>query len=73
MSVEAIKNGNVNLPYDGRFVFAEVNADKVHWVLQADGDWRKIIEKNVYVKQIDELFLYTVYLELLYQHAFRVF
>ena len=47
VSVEAIRNGNVNLPYDGRFVFAEVNSDKVHWVLQENGDWRKIIEKNV--------------------------
>ncbi|KAK2155991.1 hypothetical protein LSH36_224g02007 [Paralvinella palmiformis] len=52
VSVEAIRNGNVNLPYDGRFVFAEVNSDKVHWVLQENGDWRKIIEKNVVGQKI---------------------
>ncbi|XP_069113007.1 hemocyte protein-glutamine gamma-glutamyltransferase-like [Argopecten irradians] len=27
----AIKNGDVTVPYDGRFIFAEVNADIVSW------------------------------------------
>ena len=36
MSLLAIKRGEVNLPYDGRFVFAEVNADKVYWVVGDD-------------------------------------
>ncbi|XP_071173107.1 protein-glutamine gamma-glutamyltransferase K-like isoform X1 [Mytilus edulis] len=31
MSVAAIKTGNCELLYDGPFVFAEVNADKVNW------------------------------------------
>uniref|UniRef100_A0A2C9LAG3 Transglutaminase-like domain-containing protein n=1 Tax=Biomphalaria glabrata TaxID=6526 RepID=A0A2C9LAG3_BIOGL len=31
VSVAAIKQGAVNEPYDGSFVFAEVNADRVHW------------------------------------------
>ncbi|VDI37121.1 transglutaminase 1 [Mytilus galloprovincialis] len=31
MSVAAIKSGNCELLYDGPFVFAEVNADKVNW------------------------------------------
>ncbi|XP_078687728.1 coagulation factor XIII A chain-like isoform X1 [Branchiostoma floridae x Branchiostoma belcheri] len=29
--VSAIKNGHVYLPYDTKFVFAEVNADRVSW------------------------------------------
>ena len=33
MSLLAIRRGEVNLPYDGPFVFAEVNADKVYWVV----------------------------------------
>ncbi|KAH9499761.1 hypothetical protein Btru_077760 [Bulinus truncatus] len=31
VSVAAIRQGAVNEPYDGAFVFAEVNADRVHW------------------------------------------
>ena len=48
-SVAAIKQGYVNLCYDAGFIFAEVNADKVHWVLKenTEDDWRKIIEKHV--------------------------
>lgn len=38
MSLKAIKNGEVNLPYDGSFVFAEVNADRVHWTQNLDGE-----------------------------------
>ncbi|KAM8967046.1 protein-glutamine gamma-glutamyltransferase 4 [Pelodytes ibericus] len=38
-SVTAIRNGEVYLPYDGKFVFAEVNADKVHWLVkEIDGE-----------------------------------
>ncbi|XP_053323403.1 protein-glutamine gamma-glutamyltransferase 4 [Spea bombifrons] len=32
-SLTAIKNGEVYLPYDAKFVFAEVNADRVHWLV----------------------------------------
>ena len=45
-SVEAIKNGLVHLPYDGPFIFAEVNADRVHWIQKADGGWTHTIETN---------------------------
>ena len=31
--VIAIKKGHVYLPYDVPFVFAEVNGDKVHWLV----------------------------------------
>lgn len=32
-SLEAIKRGEVNMPYDTPFIFAEVNADRVNWEL----------------------------------------
>lgn len=41
MSVVALQEGNVNLPYDGPFIFSEVNADKVHWVRQPNGKFQK--------------------------------
>lgn len=31
--MNAIKNGEVYLSYDTDFIFAEVNADKVNWVV----------------------------------------
>ena len=31
--VKAVKNGAVYLPYDATFIFAEVNGDKVHWLV----------------------------------------
>jgi len=30
--VEAIKNGDVNVGFDGSFIYAEVNGDVVHWL-----------------------------------------
>ncbi|XP_050397106.1 annulin [Patella vulgata] len=36
-SMTAIKDGELGLPYDGPFIFAEVNADKVYWVTKPDG------------------------------------
>ena len=37
-SVNAVKNGEVYLPYDTGFIFAEVNGDRVYWeVDDADG------------------------------------
>ena len=35
--VKAIKEGSVYLPYDARFIFAEVNGDRVHWLVKKDG------------------------------------
>ncbi|XP_060082318.1 hemocyte protein-glutamine gamma-glutamyltransferase-like [Ylistrum balloti] len=46
----AIKNGNVNVPYDGQFIFAEVNADKVYWQ-RVDGTMKKIKVKSQGVGQ----------------------
>lgn len=37
MPLKAIKEGNVRLPYDGEFIFAEVNADRLYFKAQRDG------------------------------------
>ncbi|XP_046550892.1 protein-glutamine gamma-glutamyltransferase K-like [Haliotis rubra] len=51
--VLAIKRGEVNLPYDGQFIFAEVNADKVYWSIKPDGTFEKVyIEKKGVGKEI---------------------
>jgi hypothetical protein len=31
--VKAIKEGAVYFPHDAPFIFAEVNGDKVHWIV----------------------------------------
>ncbi|XP_077315318.1 protein-glutamine gamma-glutamyltransferase E-like [Lithobates pipiens] len=41
-SLYAVKNGDVDKPHDGPFVFAEVNADTVTWVKSRDGTRRKV-------------------------------
>lgn len=38
----AIKEGNLGVKYDAHFVFAEVNADIVHWITYADGRRQKV-------------------------------
>ena len=35
--MNAIKNGEVYLPYDTSFIFAEVNGDQVYWDVKDDG------------------------------------
>lgn len=35
-SVNAVKNGEVYLPYDTGFIFAEVNGDRVYWDVDDD-------------------------------------
>ncbi len=53
-SVYAIKQGNVGLGYDGPFIFAEVNADKVHWTMEGRGHDKhvKSIDKHRYICQV---------------------
>ncbi|KAJ8303349.1 hypothetical protein KUTeg_019745 [Tegillarca granosa] len=38
--LSALKRGEVNIPYDGSFIYAEVNADRVNWVQIC---WHKLI------------------------------
>ncbi|XP_073539969.1 protein-glutamine gamma-glutamyltransferase E-like isoform X2 [Phyllobates terribilis] len=40
-SVKAIKEGDVDLPYDAPFVFAELNADVTDWLVSAEGPKKK--------------------------------
>ncbi|XP_052816758.1 hemocyte protein-glutamine gamma-glutamyltransferase-like [Mya arenaria] len=41
MSLRAIREGKVSLQYDGPFVFSEVNADMVYWMVGEDGSMEK--------------------------------
>lgn len=49
--VKAIKTGNVDLKYDIPFVFAEVNADCVDWLVKADGSKVKLLSDTKRVGQ----------------------
>ncbi|XP_035747235.1 protein-glutamine gamma-glutamyltransferase 4 [Egretta garzetta] len=42
--LKAIREGEVYLPFDSKFVYAEVNADKVYWVV------KKVNGKDKYIK-----------------------
>ncbi|KAL7976802.1 hypothetical protein Chor_008751, partial [Crotalus horridus] len=47
--VKAIRNGEVYLPYDSKFVFAAVNADKIFWCVnneKSTKDYVKLWEEN---------------------------
>ncbi|XP_076449459.1 hemocyte protein-glutamine gamma-glutamyltransferase-like [Babylonia areolata] len=51
--VRAIKEGEVNLGHDGPFIFAEINADRITWMEQADGTLVKArVDKTVVGKKI---------------------
>ncbi|NXY22915.1 TGM4 glutamyltransferase, partial [Atrichornis clamosus] len=42
--LKAVREGDVYLPYDGKFVYAEVNADQVYWIV------KKVNGKDKYFK-----------------------
>jgi len=44
MSVQAIKQGRVDLDYDGKFIYAEVNASKKYWMKLDSEDGEKWVE-----------------------------
>ncbi|XP_020508731.1 protein-glutamine gamma-glutamyltransferase 2 [Labrus bergylta] len=56
--VAAIKEGNLRVKYDAPFIFAEVNADIVHWIIKRDGQRQKIrvdkgsVGKNISTKSV---------------------
>ncbi|XP_078478684.1 LOW QUALITY PROTEIN: protein-glutamine gamma-glutamyltransferase 2-like [Lampetra planeri] len=56
--VVAIKEGNLGVKYDAPFVFAEVNADIIHWVVHQDGQRQKIrvdqstVGRNISTKSV---------------------
>ncbi|XP_061535440.1 protein-glutamine gamma-glutamyltransferase 2-like [Phycodurus eques] len=56
--VRAIKEGNLNVKYDAPFIFAEVNADVIYWMVQKNGQRQKIrvnqasIGRNISTKSV---------------------
>ncbi|CAN2389650.1 mating plug formation [Pristimantis euphronides] len=74
-SLTAIKKGVVYLPYDAKFVFAEVNADKNEWLVkEVDGEEecsllreeKKSIGKFISTKEVNKNFRHDITLE--YKH-----
>ncbi|KAM8945570.1 protein-glutamine gamma-glutamyltransferase 5-like [Pelodytes ibericus] len=45
-SVKAIKEGDIHLDYDGSFVFAEVNADVISWVVKSSTAKKEKLYQN---------------------------
>jgi len=47
--VKAIKEGNLHVPYDGKFIFSEVNGDKCYWVQNYRGKFelRKVEHSGI--------------------------
>ncbi|XP_008406505.1 protein-glutamine gamma-glutamyltransferase E-like [Poecilia reticulata] len=50
-SVSAIRNGDTHLKYDVPFVFAEVNADCITWLVKRDGSMVNIDTDNIKIGQ----------------------
>ncbi|XP_075033813.1 protein-glutamine gamma-glutamyltransferase E-like [Mixophyes fleayi] len=50
-SVTAVKEGDLHLGYDTPFVFSEVNADRVTWIIHKDGTKEKAHSDSKYVGQ----------------------
>ncbi|XP_038561658.1 protein-glutamine gamma-glutamyltransferase 2 [Micropterus salmoides] len=56
--VTAIKEGNLGIKYDAPFVFAEVNADIIYWIVKQNGQRQKIrvdqesVGKNISTKSV---------------------
>ena len=57
-SVKAVKKGEVYLPYDTAFVFAEVNGDRIYWDVKEDGSMKatnvdkKCIGNSISTKEV---------------------
>uniref|UniRef100_A0A8C9L9J1 Protein-glutamine gamma-glutamyltransferase 4 n=1 Tax=Pavo cristatus TaxID=9049 RepID=A0A8C9L9J1_PAVCR len=45
--LKAVKDGDVYLPYDSKFVYAEVNADKVYWRVEDENGKKKYTKLGV--------------------------
>uniref|UniRef100_A0A3B5A9W9 protein-glutamine gamma-glutamyltransferase n=1 Tax=Stegastes partitus TaxID=144197 RepID=A0A3B5A9W9_9TELE len=56
--VTAIKEGNLAVKYDAPFIFAEVNADITYWMVQPDGQRKKVkvdqssVGRNISTKSV---------------------
>ncbi|KAG9476013.1 protein-glutamine gamma-glutamyltransferase 4 [Eleutherodactylus coqui] len=73
-SLTAIKTGVVYLPYDAKFVFAEVNADKMEWLVRDDEEEdytllreeKKSIGKSISTKAVNKNLRHDITLQ--YKH-----
>ncbi|KAJ8302755.1 hypothetical protein KUTeg_019151 [Tegillarca granosa] len=45
-SVTAIRNAELYLGYDAKFLFAEVNGDRIHWKVDAEGNMTPIAKED---------------------------
>lgn len=62
--LEAIKRGEVHLSYDTPFVFAEVNADRVNWQIEDNGELTNIgSNKSRFVVNVKCMHMFTVILK----------
>ncbi|XP_067906028.1 protein-glutamine gamma-glutamyltransferase 2 [Heterodontus francisci] len=58
--VKAIKEGHVDVKYDAVFIFAEVNADVVYWLVNKDGSRKELgVKQHQVGKQIITKSAYT--------------
>ncbi|XP_072925959.1 protein-glutamine gamma-glutamyltransferase 2 [Hemitrygon akajei] len=44
--VKAIKEGQMDVKYDTVFIYAEVNADVVYWIMKKDGTMKELLRKQ---------------------------
>ncbi|NXK53274.1 TGM4 glutamyltransferase, partial [Chauna torquata] len=50
--LKAVRDGEVYLPYDSKFVYAEVNADQVYWCVKEENGKTKYIKLSVETQSI---------------------
>lgn len=56
--VQAVRGGDVGMKYDAAFVFSEVNADLICWIVHSDGEKTrasldsKVVGRNISTKSV---------------------
>lgn len=45
-SVKAVKQGEIFYGYDTKFVFAEVNGDRMHWIVDSEGNMTPVAREE---------------------------
>ena len=53
-SLRAIKEGEINQLYDTSFVLAEVNADRMYWQKNQEGNWEVVDRNNTAIGKSDQ-------------------
>lgn len=60
-SVKAVRQGEIFYGYDTKFIFAEVNGDRVHWTVDQEGNMVPIgIEEKIMGKYISTKAVSTI-------------